>query len=83
LDDPFFGDYGVQSNVMGRSDEPIDLLERISETDQTWRMPHRAPQAKSKRTVVIATSHTEADTMRVETHEGQEHDIEPPCANRH
>jgi hypothetical protein len=82
LNDPFFGDYSVQSNVVGRGNEPIDLLERISETDQAWRMPHRAQESKSKRTVVVPASHAEADTTRIEPHQRQEHDIEPPRTDR-
>jgi hypothetical protein len=82
LNDPLFGDYCIESYVVGRGNEPFDLLERIRETDQTRCMPHLTPEAKSKRTVVVPASHTKSNTARIEPHEGQEHDIEPPCANR-
>jgi len=82
LNDPLFGDYYIQSYVVGCCNQPLDLLERVSETDQTRRVPHLTPEAKSKRTVVVAPAHTKSDTVRIEPYEGQEHDIEPPCTNR-
>jgi hypothetical protein len=82
LNDPFFGDYRIESYVVGRCNEAFDLLERIRETDQTRCMPHLAPEAESKRAVVEPAAHAKSDAARIETHEGQEHDIEPPCTDR-
>jgi len=61
--------------------EAFDLLERIRETDETRRMPCGSPATEFERAIVIATTHAEANTTRVEADEGKEHDIEPACTH--
>ena len=57
--------------------QAFDLLERISETDETWRMPCGSPSAEGERAVVKPTAHAEANTTGIESHQREEHDIEP------
>jgi len=64
------------------SSEAFDLLERVCETNETWRMPRGSPSAEGERAVVETTAHAEANTTGVESHQGEEHDIEPARTNR-
>src|SRR3569833_4157306 len=82
LNDPLFGDHRVQSHIVSRGGKAFDLLKRVGETDQTWRMPHAAPAAEGKRAVVVTATHAQAYTACIEPHERQEHDIEPLCTDR-
>ena len=59
--------------------QAFDLLERISEADESWCMPRCSPAAECKRTVVVTATHTEAHAACIETDEGKEHDVEPAC----
>ena len=57
----------------------FDLLERISEADESRCMPRCSPSSECKRAIVVTATHTESDTAGIETDEGKEHDIEPAC----
>ena len=66
---------------MSGGGEAFDLLERIRETDEAWRMPRGSPSAEGERTVVETAAHAEANTTGIESHQGEEHDIEPARTN--
>ena len=66
---------------MSGGSEAFDLLERIRETDQTWRMPRGSPTAEFECAIVVTTAHAEANAARIEADEGKEHDIEPACTH--
>ena len=61
--------------------QAFDLLERISEADESRRMPRCSPAAECKRAIVVATTHAESNTAGIEADEGKEHDIEPACTH--
>jgi len=62
--------------------EAFDLLERISEADESWCMPRCSPSAECKRAIVVTTSHTESNAAGIESDQGKEHDIEPARTHR-
>ena len=66
---------------MSGGSEAFDLLERIRETDQTWRMPRGSPTTELECAIVITTAHAEANAACIEAEEGKEHDIEPACTH--
>ena len=66
---------------MSSSGEAFDLLERIREADEARCMPRLSPSAEFESTIVVTTSHAEANATRVEADEGKEHDIEPACTH--
>ena len=66
---------------MSGGSEAFDLLERVRDTDEAWRMPRSSPSAEGERTVVETAAHAEANTTGIESHQGEEHDIEPARTN--
>ena len=62
--------------------QAFDLLERISEADESRCMPRCSPAAECKRAVVVTAAHAESHTAGIEADEGKEHDIEPACTHR-
>ena len=66
---------------MSGSSEAFDLLERIRETDEARCVPRGSPSAEGERAVVKSTAHTEANTTSIESHQREEHDIEPARTN--
>ena len=66
---------------MSGGGEAFDLLERIRETDEAWRVPCSSPPAEGECTVIETTAHAEANTTDVESDQGEEHDIEPACTH--
>ena len=59
--------------------QAFDLLERISEADESRCMPRCSPSAECERAIVVTATHAESNATGIESDEGKEHDIEPAC----
>ena len=66
---------------MSSGGEAFDLLERIREADEARCMPRLSPSAEFESTIVVTTSHAEANAACIEADERKEHDIEPACTH--
>ena len=66
---------------MSSGGEAFDLLERICEADEARCMPRLSPSAEFESTIVVTTSHAEANAACIEADERKEHDIEPACTH--
>ena len=58
----------------------LDLLKRVGDADQARRVPGAPPAAEREGAIVVAAARAETHAARIEAHQRQEHEIEPPGA---
>src|SRR5690348_8936046 len=56
-----------------------NLLEGICDTHEAWPAPRDMMATIREGAVVVATTHAEAHAVHIETHQWQQHQIEPSC----